>query len=105
MTLSLKQRFLAALRTPLRRYAGHRTLQDVIGTVETLQRQRGDIDDSAVRVADLPAVGQALLDYHLAITDHSGTGGGGTSTPWDFDEGSASTTYGVGTLDLEGGSA
>lgn len=77
MILSLRKRIYAVLRRPLRRYAGHRSLQDVIATVETLLRLRGDINDSAVRVADLIPMFEELLAYHTEATDHTGGGGDG----------------------------
>ena len=74
MTVSLKQRILSALRRPSRRYGGHRTLADVIATVETLLRLRGNVNDSAVRVEDLDPVLQQTLEFHREV-DHSGATG------------------------------
>lgn len=73
-TLSLRSRIIGALARPNKRYGGHRTLEDVIGTVETLLRWRGDINESAVRVADLEGILQATIDYHLETTKHDGSG-------------------------------
>ncbi len=75
--LSLTSRLRGALKTPLRKYTGHRTLESVIDTVETLLRMRGDIGESAVRVSDLPAIAEQLLDFQ-ATTGAGGGGGGGT---------------------------
>jgi len=72
-TLSLRSRIIGALARPSRRYGGHRTLEDVIATSETLLRLRGDVNDSAVRVADLEGILQAALDFQL---DAGGPGSG-----------------------------
>lgn len=78
--LSLTSRLRGALKVPVRKYAGHRTLESVIDTVETLLRMRGDVGESAVRVSDLPAIAKELLDYQT--TTGIGGGGGGGTVAW-----------------------
>jgi len=78
MTVSLRTRVLGVLNRAKRKYTGHRTLDSVIATVETLLRQRGDVNDSAVRVADLDGMLEQFLEYHLETSGHApGSGGGG----------------------------
>lgn len=83
MTVSLRTRLLGVLERANRKYAGHRTLEAVTATVETLLRLRGDIDDSAVRVADLDPVLKEFLQFHLDTSTHVAAEvavpGGGTS--------------------------
>ena len=68
---------------------------DVVGLSEA-------VDD---RVSGLLVAGSNItLTYNdpaNTLTIASTASGGGS--PWDFDDGSPSTTYGVGTIDLEGG--
>lgn len=101
MTVSLRTRILGVLSRGVRRYAGHRTLADVIGSTETLQRQRGDIGDSAVRVSDLDPIFEQLLQYHLQTSDHAAS----STLTYDFDEGSASAVYTPMIFDFEEGGA
>lgn len=57
-------------------------------------------DDSAGQVTWL------TLGTNLSITDTTiNATGGGAGDPWDFDEGAATTTYSVGTIDFEEGAA
>lgn len=76
--VSLGARIRGIFTRPLRKYGGHRDLPSVVGTLETLLRLRGDVNDSAVRVSDITEVLEETLSYHLDTTPHGGTGGGGT---------------------------
>jgi len=69
-TVSLATRLRGALKPPLRKFTGHRTLESVVETVETLLRMRGDIGQSAVKVSDLAGILEQVLDYHLETASH-----------------------------------
>jgi hypothetical protein len=47
---------------------------------------------------------------NVTLTESDGTitasaTGGGSGTPWDFDEGSSTTTYAAGTIDFDEGAS
>lgn len=65
MTISIRSRILSAIGSVQHRYGGHRGADSVVATVETLTRQRGSIDDSAVRVGDLEALFNVFSEAFL----------------------------------------
>lgn len=68
--VSLRTRLKALFSRPRQRYGGRRELDNLTSVIETLVRQRGDTDDSAVRVGELYAVLIQAIEYHLDKTHH-----------------------------------
>lgn len=98
--ISLAARLRGALKAPLRKYTGHRNLESVVGTVETLLRMRGDVGESAVKVSDLAVISQQLLDYHLSTTPHALGGGNARGTVTQATSKSTGVTLNTQTGDI-----